>query len=334
IHFFPDDAIGPGETPASSDNLAQRNLLLDDSDNPGGFASHLVHHTFEMKASPLPFPAPQASSTATSTAGVAHRHPDELVIDWGNLPRGSHVTFYMPQLDAADIVRYAGLRQSPGNLSRVDAGTVACKVTDVGFIPIPGPFTRNIAGLVSVQLPPDVTKGQRFTIVIRQVDGRTFRVVGTTQFDIHVGTADTIGPRLERNLSVLRHVALAIPSDNRWYPVFQRYLGELADRVRALGGDPDSIEPSPDGSGRTPGPPGGPGLPGTKGDTGKVCQLLYDCYGDFEGFTLEVCGRSRAYRSCERSMEQVVRRACEDRRKVTVVTDGAGRVQRLIVHCC
>lgn len=330
IHYWPDDAIGPGETPGSSDNLAQRNLLLDDSDNPGGFASHLVHHTFEMKASPLAFPGPQAPPSR-SPAVSARLRPDELIIDWGNLPRDSHVTLYMPQLDAAEIVRHAGLRQAPGNLSVVDAGTVGCKVTDVGFLPIPGPLSHNIAGLVSVQLPPNVTEGQRFTFVLRQVEGRSLRVVGTTQFDIHVGTADAILPRLRRNLSVLKHIALAIPHDNRWHPVFQRYLAELADRVRALGGDPDAIEPSPDGGGRTPGKPG---RPGARGVTGKVSRLFYDCFGDFEGFALDVCGERRTYRSCERSMEVVVRRACEDRRTITVHVDGEGRPARVDVHCC
>ena len=50
------DPIQSGATPGSSDNLAQRNILFDFSDNPGTFAAHLVHHTFELEPSPTPLP--------------------------------------------------------------------------------------------------------------------------------------------------------------------------------------------------------------------------------------------------------------------------------------
>ena len=43
------------------------------------------------------------------------------------------------------------------------------------------------------------------------------------------------------------------PSGNRWYPVFAGTVGQVGDRVRALGGDPDVIKPSPEGEG--PGEP-------------------------------------------------------------------------------
>jgi hypothetical protein len=37
---------------------------------------------------------------------------------------------------------------------------------------------------------------------------------------------------------------------NRWSPVFERYLGQIAGRVQDLGGDPSQITPSPTGGGR------------------------------------------------------------------------------------
>lgn len=251
IHYVPDDKIPDGATPASSDSLAQRNLLLDASDNPGGFSTHLVHHTFEIKPSPFRLQTPHDEAGNRLVAGVASGrfHADELVIDWGNLPRTAQATLYMPMADADTVIRYAAQRQSPGNLSKVDEHTLLCKVTDVGFIPVPGPFPTAIPALLTVQLPPDITKGQKFTVVVRQIDGRKFRVLGATQFDIHVRTADEIRPRLERNLSVLKHVASTIPADNRWHPVFVRYLDQLSDRVRGMGGRPEEIGPSPRGDG-------------------------------------------------------------------------------------
>src|SRR5439155_8331897 len=78
------------------------------------------------------------------------------------------------------------------------------------------------------------------------------RVLGAFQITIPVSTKAGLLDREERLLSVLRWIAEAIPSDNRWYPVFVRYLGQVGDRVTGLGGDPDQIVASPDGTGRLP----------------------------------------------------------------------------------
>jgi hypothetical protein len=335
IHYTP-DPIQSGATPSSSDNIAQRNILLDESDNPGGFASHLVHHTFELKPSATAFPPPNFA--AITGASAARMHPDELAIHWGSLPRDSQVTLYMPQLDVDAIVRQAALRPNPGNIAKAGPGTLRLKVTDVCYVPLPGPLPKNIAALLSVQLPPTVVKGQRFKVVVRQVEGRRLRVLGTTQFDIHVRTADVIRPRLERNLSVLRHIRAAIPAGNRWRPVFERYTGELADRVRAMGGDPDRIAADPTGHGGRdpskprPDRPDKPDRPDTgkrHAATGRVAELLYDCFGVFEGFILVDCERRYRFRTCEPGLEKVVRRAYRHRSRISVVSaiETAGRAE-------
>jgi hypothetical protein len=167
-------------------------------------------------------------------------------------------------------------------------------------------------------------------MVLRQLDGRKLRVIGTTQFNIHIKTESEIVPKLTRNLSVLKHIALSIPTDNRWYPVFQRYLGELGDRLRALGVNPDDVAPSPTGSGK------GEPRPEPGAITGKIRDLVYDCFGDFEGFVVESCDGRAFFKACERPLEEVVRRACRERSKVTVRTDPKDRSKPLkfIVHCC
>jgi hypothetical protein len=331
------DPIQNGATPASSDNLAQRNILLDDSDNPGGFAAHIVHHTFEIKASPVSFPPPQLAES-TSAATTARLHPDELAIHWGQLPRDSQVTLYAPQMDVDQILRYDALRPSPGNLAKAGPGALSLKVSDVTFVPLPGPLAKNIASLLSVQLPPTVTSGERFTVVVRQVDGRRLRVVGTTQFDIRVRTAPELRPRWERNLSVLRHIQAAIPASNRWYPVFQRYVGELADRIRAVGGNPDDIAGAPTGNGNPLGdhPPPVPCPDGHGGITGKIAELHYGCFGDFQGFTLQTCESRHHFPACERGLEELLRKACRDNAMVTVRIgeDPKRPVAGIIITCC
>ena len=326
------DPIENGATPGSSDNLAQRNILFDFSDNPGTFAAHLVHHTFELKPSPTPLP--QAVPIAQpSTSAAARLHPDELAIDWGELPRESLVTFYMPQVDAGEIVRAGALRQSPANLKAVGPGTVSCKVTDVGFMPIPGPLKKTIAGLVSVQLPPGVPYAKIYKVVLRQVAGRTRKVLGTTEFRIQVSKAQELLPQFLHDLAVLKHIALSIPQSNRWYPVFQRYLAELGDRIRAFGGDPDAVAPSPTGNPRPE--PGEPCDPDEGASfTGRVVRLYYDCFGAFEGFELDNCGKRKRFASHEHGIEEVALTACEMHLRLTVLYDPATcRPKRLVLLC-
>ena len=325
IHYTLDPIPG-GATPGSSDNLAQRNILFDDSDNPGGFSAHLVHHTFELKPSPFSFAQAALAEGAGggSAIGSARLASDELVIVWGELPRDALVTLYMPQVDAREIVAAAGRRLAPPNLRASSDGSVTFRVADIGFMPIPGPIDTAIAGLITVQLPPGVPAGKTYKVVLRQVSGRDFRVLGTTEFRITVKTAPAILPRALHSLSVLRHVAESIPPANRWFPVFQRYLAELGDRVRGFGGDPDAAVPSPTGHlpDGDPGDDGGhdghDGHARTDCYVGRVKRLLYDCFGRFEGFVLHDCAGSMRFRSCEKGIEAVVLKACQGDLSVAV----------------
>jgi hypothetical protein len=125
-------------------------------------------------------------------------------------------------------------------------------------------------------------------------------------------------------------------SGGRWYPtlsIFERYLSEVGDRVRALGGNPDAIGPSPTG-GREPNRPEEEDE--RPREVGKISELIYDCFGDFEGFSLETCSDRHVFRSCEKAMEEVALRACKERMKVTVVADPNDRHRplRFILHCC
>lgn len=331
------DPIASGDTPASSDNLSQRNILFDETDNPGSFSAHLVHHTFEIKASPHAFPPPQLTLGGATSTG-ARLHPDELAIHWGDLPRDSQATLFVPQVEVDDVLRFAASRGGPRRIEKTGPGGVRLKVGDVTYVPLPGPMPKNIASLLSIQLPPGLPKGKKYRVVVRQVDGRRRRIVGTTEFLITVSSAGEMRFRLERNLAVLRHIQLSIPASNRWHRVFLRYVGELEERVRAVGGDPDAVKPLPGDP--HPGKPEKPGRPGKRPrpghHRGKIKELLFDCFGDFEGFILEDCDDRQRFSACEAGIERVVRQACRDRSTITVVTEGEDRrkVIRIVVHCC
>ena len=149
------------------------------------------------------------------------------------------------------------------------------------------------------------------------------RVIGAFQMSVPVHSKASLLLTEERTLAVLRWVAEEIPTHSDWYPVFLRYVDVIAGRVRSFGGDPSQIQPSPTGTvGRPrPGPGGAPGRPG--GDehmehTGKISGLVYDRFGDFEGFVLRTEHGSHRFHSREKAIELLVRKAWRERLRLRV----------------
>jgi hypothetical protein len=402
LHYT-DDPILTNATPGTSDNLAQRNILLDESDNPGGFGTHLVHHTFELKPTafragaplttvalaqaPLVAPGHDHGQPGHDHGGPGHVHrqgqvpdepghhpghrqdtvdegavsdrqailavappstgassrlpgPDYLMIHWGNLPRSTHASFYFPSVETEVLLRYESERHGPGNLSRGEDHTVNVKVTDVGFVTIPA-STRGIPALVTLQLPPGVAAGQKFRIVMQQVQRRTHKIIGTFEFRVLVSTASVLVPELRRNFSVLKHIGDTIPQANRWYPVWQRYLDQMGGRLRAFGVDPDSIPPSSSGSGTDGDAPSPrpqlcdhschhlhpdhpPGACKPREVSGIVESLEYDCCGRLKALRLQCGGQSHGFNVCS-ELEDVIRRSCASKATVTIT---------VCEHCC
>lgn len=249
---FDPTPIPAGSSPSVSDKLAQRNLAIVESDNPGSEASHRIPHTFEIR----PTRAKQGGD----------EQPDELMIDWGNTPVGSYATLYLPAVNTNDILRMAAKTYRSNTLVRIDSSTLQCETGGVTYIPIPPGEGANYAGMISVDLPDTVKKGQAFTIVVHQVttarrgavnishdpdlnisDDSVRRILGSFQISIPVTVKELMLEREARLLSNLRWIQMAIPANNRWAPVFTKYLGQIADRVDALGGESDHVMPSPSG---------------------------------------------------------------------------------------
>jgi hypothetical protein len=189
-----------------------------------------------------------------------------------------------------------------------------------------------------------VRRGQRFDVVVRQLThiGRLGKgqepvdalerlasqgnriivwehVIGAFQVAIPISGRESLLDEETRLLSVLRWILGQVPQQDRWYLPFTRYVREIGERVGGFGGVPETVEPDPNGlpTGPTPGGGGGPGG-GRHGFTGKVSGILYDRYGDFEGFTLDTEDGERLFRSREHTIEELAVRAWRERTLIVV----------------
>jgi hypothetical protein len=321
--------IAAGTQPFNSDKLAQRNIAWSWVANPGVNVSRQALETFEVRP------------TAALTSGET---PDEIMIDWTNVPAGQMAEIYLPAVDADEVLAMATRLYAPHRLSRVDANTIGCLTGGISYLPLPQGSGNgaDFAGLMSIGLPPGIRKGELYKVIVRQLTGdsaplpppppkiavpaqeavdriRWRKVRGAFQISIPVSTKEHLLEREEVLLSIFRWIALAIPVGDRWYPVFKRYLELIAIRVGEMGGDPSKIEPSANGY---------DGIPRYRHREpvrerefeGKVEALIYDHFGDFDGFILELRdGERRQFFSREADIETLVREAWSERIVTSVV---------------
>jgi hypothetical protein len=130
----------------------------------------------------------------------------------------------------------------------------------------------------------------------------------------------------------IRWIAENVLPYNRWYPVMQRYIEQLAGRVQGFGGDPAKIPPSQTGSipshpvhpqpGHGGTAPGQGKLEHRHETTGKLAGIVYDHFGDFSGFIVQTeHGEEHHFRSREEHVQRLVRLAYDERIRITVVHD-------------
>ncbi|MGA8407129.1 MAG: hypothetical protein WB680_08125 [Candidatus Acidiferrales bacterium] len=334
---YDDSPLFTGETPEASDRLAQRNLQVTHSDNPGPAATHRIPQTFNIRP------------TATGQSAV-----DELMIDWGAVPKGSTAAIYWPQVNAADVMALATAMYPANTLTAADAHTIQCKVTGgVSYIPIPKGSGQDFAGLFTIDLPTTVVTGQEFNVVVRRVgraQAETIQIelkargkkadappvnaewryiIGTFQVKVPVTTAAVMLRPEEDTLAILKWRLQQMSPANRWYPVMQRYIEYVADRVAGLGGDPSAIPPSLTGA------------PLAKYDPcedvvhfeGKVEEVLFNCCGELVGFVLADCCERHRLISHEAAIGEIAVRALRER--LTLAVDAlrcdAARIKRLSI---
>jgi hypothetical protein len=146
----------------SWDQLAQRNLQFTAVDNPGPAATHRAPQTFDIRP-----------SRVIGTPGGLGLPPDQLMIDWGAIPKGSVASIYWPAVAAADVIALAETWGGAAGLSSSDAHTLTLKVEGgVSYVPIPKGAGQNFAGLFTLELPPGITTGQSFEVLVRRIATR------------------------------------------------------------------------------------------------------------------------------------------------------------------
>jgi hypothetical protein len=342
---YDDTPIPLGATTATSDKLAQRNIAWIDGPNPAAPASRRMSHPVQVRPTP-------------AVAGA----PDELLFLWQRIPEGTTAQLFLPDVDANIIAALAQRESGSQYLEVIDPHTIRFGAGGATFIPLPDGLGA-AAGLLAVDLPPGIKKGDSYAVDVRQVTtasgflspppppqpragarGRArgrqpdpamaVRVIGDTlrwrqvegafRFHIAISTKEQLLLTEERLLAVLRWMATQTPTTRRWYPVLHRYIDDVAGRVEGFGGNPGSIEPSPTGQ--------VPRSPSEKDDeddeddeqgdeeiVGKVFAVLFDHFGDFDGFVIETeDGRRHRFSSREHRMRVVVEEALEDRLRVAV----------------
>lgn len=347
---FDETPVPPGANTGNSDKLAQRNIAWIDGPNPGIAASRLMPHPIQIR------PTDKGA-----------KNPDELMILWGKTPKGSEAQLYLPSLSAAEVVRLANLRYCDHDLRMIDDHTIACATGAATLIPLPEDNAL-AAGLLTIGLPSTVTKGDAYTVMVRQLtDARGAapppppppriqspashkigpkpktaahpapavaggaliewrRARGAFQFNMTISTKEQLLLSEERLLAWLRWMELKMPKTRSWYPVLRRYIDQIAGRVQGFGGDPGKIGPSPTGNvgpkgGPHPGGPGGGGHEARRHFTGKVAMLIFDRFGDFEGFALDTEDGERKFFNRERDFKRLVERGWSERLRITVVTE-------------
>lgn len=357
---------GVTASPENSDKLAQRNMQITRSDNPGPADTHRLPQTFDIRP----------SAALIEQGGILLNRPDELMIDWGGIPAGSVANIYWPQVSASQVLSLATRLYGSHTLTASDAHTIQCNVTGgITYIPIPPGAGDNFAGLFTVDLPQTVVTGQEFNIIVRRIASRqddprgrllhtppanagqvdkpkkgeqadvsaslvavaqtrpplAWRyVVGTFQVKIPVSTGEVMLVGEENTLAIMKWRLQQMDPANRWYPVLQRYIGYLGARVDGLGGDSNSILPSPNGV------PVDQLVKGAEREfTGKVCEVIFDCFGDFEGFVLCDCDGAHAFKTRQRGIAEIALRACKESFLVSVFVDGGPehRIRRIVIRC-
>jgi hypothetical protein len=142
-------------------------------------------------------------------------------------------------------------------------------------------------------------------------------VIGTFQVHIPVLTGAQILPSEETTLAIMKWRLQQLSQADRWYPVLARYINYLSGRVDGLGGNAAAIPPSLSYL-----PPSLQQWGEPEEFTGNVCEVLFDCRGDFEGFVLDTCcGPTRVFRSRARRIGELALRACRDQLTVIVFAD-------------
>lgn len=339
-------------SPANFDKLAQRNLQITKSENPKSPATHIVPQAFDTRPS-----KPVASQPGDLTdypdelmIDWGNTPPGSVAyIYWPQVNAGDVLTLanslYSSHLLSVadpntvlclvtDGVTYVPIPPATGvnfaGLFTVDLPTSITKGQEFNIL-VRRVTTRRAtlfqtSGMLpkgtSTQAKPAVAAVRRAVAPVKQTNWRY--VVGAFQVKIPVTTKSGMLRDEENTLAVIKWRLENMSPLYRWRPVLERYLTYVTGRVQGLGGNPNLIPPSLQGAPGGPVPPPHPHphpLPAGEAErTGKVAALIFDRFGDFEGFLLRTeSGQEHAFKGHEREVEELIRCAWRERFVISVV---------------
>lgn len=353
--------IPNGASPMSWDQLAQRNLQFTLVDNPGPATTHRAPQTFDVR--------PSKAIGQPTGQGFP---PDELMIDWGNVPSGSTASIYWPAAAAVDVIALARTWGRATGLSSSDAHTLTIEVSGgVSYLPIPTGAGQNFAGLFTLELPVGIRHGQEFEVLVRRISterGRTEPpappppVLQSPPSRRHEKKAKTAAveavvvqrPILWRYVTGSFVVRIPVSTGERMrlpeemtLAVMKWRLAHLSPGNRwapvleryikycsaRLDGIGGDSSQVPASLTWAPPLPGEGRRPPERELCGKVTEILFDCRGEFEGFVLNGCCEHHLVQSRERGIAEVVMRACHENLTVCVkLCSNSNRVESLTIR--
>ena len=344
---FDDIPIPPNADSSTSDKLAQRNLAYIDGPNPGAPGSRRMPHPFQIKASSGTTKnvdeimitwgnTPAGSSASIYLPGVTageilaladsqYSYHTLSIQDQNTITTPTGPVTFVPIPKNTGFLAGLLTVDLPAGIKDGDLYTIVVRqLTDA--TQVVGRGQANEAGQnVPVAGPPSRKDRVRVKILTWR------RVLGAFQINLRIHTKKELLVPEERRLALFRWIAENVLPQSRWYPVMQRYIEQLAIRVLHYGGNPVDILPSPTGA-----IPGDVSVPGEvcvvehhhkdHGEhhevTGKVNGLVFDHFGDFEGFILETrLGELERFHSREKRVLEIVGNALDERSWLTVLRE-------------
>ena len=264
--------IPNGVSPMSWDQLAQRNLQFTLLENPGPAETHRAPQTFDIRP-----------SKAIGTPAGNGLPPDELMIDWGSVPRGSTASIYWPAVVAADVIDLAKTWGGAVGLSSSDANTLTLTVEGgVSYLPIPEGAGQNFAGLFTLELPIGIRTGQEFEVLVRRISTRRVKhappppvlqsapslqlekkrkpgpetrvvierpvlwryVVGSFVVRMPVTDGERMRTSEAMTLAIMKWRLAHLSPGNRWAQVLERYIKYSSARLDGVGGNAAQVPAS------------------------------------------------------------------------------------------
>lgn len=173
------------------------------------------------------FPFVFHSTRWTQTARLV----DELMIDWGDLPRTAEARLFLPAVAPETILSLRNIRHAPDTAVAESSSTLRLKVGGISFVPLPPVVGDRLPGTLTITLPDGVRAPSRYVVDVMHLRaGATVRNGG-----FRVEVVVTKSPELLRLAATkvirLHHQLAGTPTGDRWRPVLERRL--RTERLRA-----------------------------------------------------------------------------------------------------